>query len=147
MVKGMNGQLSLEGDFVVITRKGLLGTYSRLGDAKIPVDKISYIQMKKPSLTNGYVNFVMPGSSEVKNIEEAGKDQNCVILNPGQYKKFLPLKDEIESKMNSASKAAPNVTVQAASGADEILKLKQLLDAGILTQEEFDKKKAQLLGI
>jgi len=33
------------------------------------------------------------------------------------------------------------------SVADEILKLKGLLDAGILTQDEFDQKKAQLLNL
>ncbi|MFJ6264444.1 SHOCT domain-containing protein [Lysinibacillus xylanilyticus] len=33
------------------------------------------------------------------------------------------------------------------SAADEILKFKQLLDEGILTQEEYDAKKKQLLGI
>ncbi|AVK98993.1 SHOCT domain-containing protein [Lysinibacillus sphaericus] len=31
--------------------------------------------------------------------------------------------------------------------ADEIRELKDLLDDGILTQEEFDAKKKQLLGI
>ena len=31
--------------------------------------------------------------------------------------------------------------------ADEIRKFKGLLDAGIITQEEFDAKKKQLLGI
>ncbi len=33
------------------------------------------------------------------------------------------------------------------SAADEILKFKQLLDQGIITQEEFDAKKKQLLGL
>lgn len=33
------------------------------------------------------------------------------------------------------------------SAADEIRKFKDLLDSGAITQEEFDKKKAQLLGI
>ena len=33
------------------------------------------------------------------------------------------------------------------STADEILKFKNLLDAGIITQEEFDKKKKELLNI
>ena len=36
---------------------------------------------------------------------------------------------------------------QAVSAADEILKFKQLLDAGVITQEEFNAKKAQLLGL
>ena len=34
----------------------------------------------------------------------------------------------------------------ATSAADEILKFKNLLDAGIITQDEFEKKKQQLLG-
>lgn len=33
------------------------------------------------------------------------------------------------------------------SAADEILKYKQLLDAGAITQEEFDAKKKQLLNL
>lgn len=33
------------------------------------------------------------------------------------------------------------------SGADEIKKYKELLDSGIITQEEFDAKKKQLLGL
>ena len=32
------------------------------------------------------------------------------------------------------------------STADELLKFKNLLDQGVITQEEFDKKKTQLLG-
>ncbi len=36
---------------------------------------------------------------------------------------------------------------EAFSSADEILKLKQLLDAGVLTQDEFDAKKRQILGL
>lgn len=37
--------------------------------------------------------------------------------------------------------------IQANSNADEIKKYKSLLDEGILTQEEFDAKKKELLGI
>ena len=33
------------------------------------------------------------------------------------------------------------------SAADEILKFKNLADAGIITQEEFEQKKQQLLGL
>jgi predicted Zn-dependent peptidase len=34
-----------------------------------------------------------------------------------------------------------------ASNADELKKFKELLDAGVITQEEFDAKKKQLLGL
>ena len=35
----------------------------------------------------------------------------------------------------------------AVSGADELKKYKDLLDSGVITQEEFDAKKKQLLGL
>lgn len=46
------------------------------------------------------------------------------------------------------TKKKENVSVQnnATSVADEILKFKNLLDMGAITQEEFEKKKSELLG-
>ena len=38
-------------------------------------------------------------------------------------------------------------TTKELSAADEILKFKNLLDSGVITQEEFDAKKKQLLGL
>lgn len=40
-----------------------------------------------------------------------------------------------------------NVPSRGVSAADELMKFKELLDAGVLTQEEFDAKKKQLLGL
>ena len=42
---------------------------------------------------------------------------------------------------------AQNSADPATSGMDELKKLKELLDMGIVTQEEFDAKKKQLLGL
>lgn len=48
-----------------------------------------------------------------------------------------------------ANQAAPSTAAAPAtpSAADEIMKFKQLLDAGVITQDEFDSKKKQLLGL
>jgi len=46
----------------------------------------------------------------------------------------------------AAQQAVPQTVVQQTSAADEILKYKQLLDAGVITQNEFDAKKQQLIG-
>ena len=48
---------------------------------------------------------------------------------------------------NENTHSAETSTFQTASQADEILKYKQLLDSGVISQEEFDAKKKQLLGI
>lgn len=53
---------------------------------------------------------------------------------------MLIVAEEDQATSQTATEAQP-------SAADEIIKFKQLLDAGILTQEEFDVKKKQLLGI
>jgi len=37
--------------------------------------------------------------------------------------------------------------IQQTSAADELRKFKELLDMGVITQEEFDAKKKQLLGL
>ena len=55
-------------------------------------------------------------------------------------------------KAEAAKKAvapapAPAAPASVSEAADDLLKLKELLDAGILTQEEFDAKKKQLLGL
>nr|WP_325305280.1 SHOCT domain-containing protein [uncultured Dysosmobacter sp.] len=48
---------------------------------------------------------------------------------------------EIESAKQTQTASAP------ASSADEIKKFKELLDMGVITQEEFDAKKKHLLGL
>ncbi len=54
---------------------------------------------------------------------------------------------EITAEEAAKIKAASTVPVQAASNADELKKFKELLDSGIITQEDFDAKKKQLLGL
>lgn len=68
-------------------------------------------------------------------------DYRFLVLNPpAEFPVFL---DEcIEEQKDEAPQTAP---IQNA--ADEILKYKQLLDCGAITQEEFEIKKKQLLGL
>jgi len=63
----------------------------------------------------------------------------------------LALKNLLEKKIHEAKTGAKTIKVEgggpALSTADELLKFKQMLDAGIITQDEFDTKKKQLLGL
>ena len=52
------------------------------------------------------------------------------------------IKDICKEKKSEAT-----VVVQQVSGANELLMYKQLLDQGIITQEEFEAKKKQILGL
>ena len=57
------------------------------------------------------------------------------------------INDAISAYKRSQKAPAASVVVQnAASAADELRKFKELMDMGVITQEEFNQKKKQLLG-
>lgn len=67
-----------------------------------------------------------------------------------QAKKCQELLDVLRQNkiLNRINKAATTTApTPSVSPADELKKYKELLDSGILTQEEFDTKKKQLLGL
>lgn len=55
--------------------------------------------------------------------------------------------DLVEITAEEAKNVPAQQNAPAASAMDELKKLKELLDMGIVTQEEFDAKKKQLLGL
>ena len=59
---------------------------------------------------------------------------------------YVEIKKAFEDYKATPIETTTNAIPQA-SGADEIKKYKELLDMGIITQEEFDAKKKQLLGL
>lgn len=113
------------------------------GEKSIPIKSITAIQFKEPGLTTGYVQFAYSGSSETKGGSmSAVKDENSITFVKKELAKARELVELIESKRHSESSS-----ISPSSSADELLKFKELLDAGVLTQEEFDAKKKQLLGL
>lgn len=114
------------------------------GEKSIPLKSITAIQFKEPKLTTGYIQFAYSGSSETKGgTMSAVKDENTITFIKSELELARELVDLIESKRHE-NKSEP---IQQISAADELIKYKGLLDAGVLTQEEFDAKKKQLLGI
>lgn len=54
---------------------------------------------------------------------------------------------ERQKVKNEVGSRGINNATQTQSSADELKKFKDLLDSGVITQEEFDAKKKQLLGL
>ena len=55
--------------------------------------------------------------------------------------------DITDEEFKQMQETAEKPATTAISAADELKKFKELLDAGVITQEEFDAKKKQLLGL
>lgn len=139
--------LTINDNSLSIRRKGALNlmTQGLKGEKTIPLKSITSVQIKKPGLTNGYIQFSLPGGNESKGgVFKATQDENTIMFSKKYYNDMLELKQSIESIVFDGGKAT---TAQATSSADEILKFKKLLDESIITQEEFDAKKKELLGL
>lgn len=60
---------------------------------------------------------------------------------------FIDIKKAMDAYKEAESNAATTGTTAAVSQAEELMKFKELFDSGVITQEEFEAKKKQLLGI
>ena len=138
-------------DCVSFTPKGMLGFFSRgvAGERKIFYKDIASIQFKDSSqLLSGFIEFYVIGhlTKQGGGLFAGTSNENRFTF----YHKFLPLmyeiKDYVQSKINSINNQQTTV-INPTSGTDELRKFKQLLDEGIISQEEFDTKKKQILGL
>lgn len=98
----------------------------------LPLDMTSVVGVTR--ITKGVV--VATSSGRIKFMYLANASEIHSIINN-------LLIDRQESNRNSSI----NTTKQDISNADELIKFKKLLDSGIISQEEFEAKKKQLLGI
>lgn len=139
---------------ITIRRKGVLNLMNQglKGEKSIPFSSISAVQLKKPGITSGYIQFSLLGGNESRGgVTAAVKDENSVMIaGKDEYEAMLELKDFIELKMlerNQSQQVNAQPTNLEKSPVDQVKELKELLDMGIITQAEFDLKKNELLGL
>ncbi|GEO58516.1 MULTISPECIES: DUF4429 domain-containing protein [Companilactobacillus] len=159
-VKGTNGQITADNEKVVISRKGFLGhiTQGFKGDRTIYYTDIKSVEFKKATIwMNGYIQFITNAelatqkkSGVLHSSTEAIKDPNIVVFRAfkkemvtDSQKIYNFIMNEIDSYKHSNSSSD---AIQLSS-ADEITKFKKLLDENVITQDEFDKKKNELLNL
>lgn len=147
--------LSVYEDCVSITPKGFLGFASKgmAGERKIFYKDISSVQFKPSTkLLSGFIEFYFAGH----NTQKQGGGLFAGTNNDNRFtfhNKFLPdmvkINDYIQEKINNPTQTQNTTTTQSQdnNAIEQIKQLKQLLDEGIITQEEFDAKKKQLLGL
>jgi hypothetical protein len=147
--KGHNGQVTVSGDWLTIERKGLGRVGHSKGDRRIPIANIQAVQMRPAgALANGFIKFTIPGSPELRGgLKDATSDENAVVFTKKHQAEFDTLRSVIEEYISARLNPghAPAAT-EAVDHADQISKLAALRDQGILSGEEFDAKKAEILS-
>ena len=117
---------------LIVTDKRVYGTAIFSKRVDLPLDMISAVgtsAFKGIAVTtsSGAIKFVF-----IKNCDAIHKEiSNLLLKRQTENKSAQPVKQEVIQQSN----------------ADELKKFKDLLDQGIISQEEFDAKKKQLLGL
>ena len=111
---------------------------------------------------NAYLNHMKAGSVELQDVHSISLGNGTTTSSP--YVKFETKNDnytlhtfcnirKIKIKLEEAIRNAKSgqqpsgETTSPLDSANAIIKFKELLDSGIISQEEFDAKKKQLLGL
>lgn len=149
--KSSHNEVILDDDFIAITASCFTNGYLKgvTGTKNIALDEIAGIEFKEPDITVGYFQLIIKGTLEARGgVFESIYDENTVTFTRSEREMALEIKEFIENHKRNKNKPQEHVTSDAQfSVADEILKFKQLLDMGVITQEEFDKKKKELLDM
>ncbi|MGM0199692.1 DUF4429 domain-containing protein [Enterococcus sp. DIV1314a] len=142
--------ISVTPETITITRKGLLNYLNQgiKGDKTIPIRNITAVQLKKPGMTNGYIQFSVLGGNESRGgLSAATQDENTVMFANKYWDQIQSLKTFIEKTQLRMHQSPATTQTAGPTDAEQILAFKNLLDQGIITQEEFNAKKAQILGL
>lgn len=146
--KGVNGTLIVTDTGITIhrgKRGALFGNATQRGDKTIPYSMLSAVQLQKGGLIQrqGYIRFSFIGGTESKGMTRysIARDENSLLFASSKNKQFLEAKQLIEASMGKPAQQS------AQSGLDELDKLAKLKEQGVITQEEFEAKKKQLLGL
>lgn len=146
--------ITADDEKVTVEHRGLrsLANHGGTGSQSIPYSSIANIDYKEPGLTRGHI-IVTPMSGNQHGGGFGGLDpiyagsawgkKNAIIFG----KKHKEEMDKLVNFINKKISEAHSNNGSAVSSADEIAKFKKLLDDGTITQEEFDAKKKQLLGL
>lgn len=124
-----------------------------IGGKRINFDEITAIQYREPDGTvGGFMQFAYPGAIQSKGgALDKMSDENTFPIVGYLADEAREIYEFIEKRRNEIKRdkeepEAP-VVIQEKSPAEQIKEFKELLDLEIITQEEFDAKKKQLLGL
>ena len=148
-IDGVRGRhLDVYEDKVVITTKVTIGSLltGNVSDGEKTIyycDAIG-VQFKKSGIQIRYLQ-IETASSQMNNRNNNFFNENSFTFDTTKVsnEEMMEIADYVKQRINEIK----NNTGTAFSAADELTKFKGLLDAGVISQEEFDAKKKQLLNL
>lgn len=158
---GRSGQMEFDGRSVTITHDGFTARSmhgSGQGSKVIPISSITAVQFKPAtSWTLGFIQLSIGGEmarsyrptslSGIARNTDIAKDENAILFAKVVTYDFQDMADAIRAAIDSRNAIPISPQLIVADGPmEQITKLGDLLNSGLITQDEFDSKKALILS-
>ena len=143
--KGILGSITFDGQWVTIAKRGF-GPAMK-GARRLNILQISSITLKPAThLVNGYIQFTLAGTTAA-NVRQTGRpkpeDPDAVSFRHKDNDRFQQLQQAVESAIATAMRPdVPRIDI-----ADQLQKLADLRDHGVINDHEFQTQKAKLLSL
>lgn len=119
------------------------------GEHSIPLSQIVSVIVKKPGLTsNGLIHIqtvASQGTSATKTKIEYSMDMNTVFFTKSSYQEALAFKDAIENAITKQNESP--ASVEPSNLTSQLKELKELLEQGFISKDDYEKKKNSILGL
>ena len=125
----------------------VFGTSVTQGEKTIYYKDAIGVQYKPSSIADGYIQVETAAGGVTSSSSQYGGENSIQFSGKERNAEAETIVNFIKNKIEEIKNAPVGGVVQQVSPAEELKKFKELLDAGIITQEEFDAKKKELLGI
>lgn len=125
----------------------VFGTSVTQGEKAIYYKDAIGIQYKPSSIADGYIQVETAAGGVTSSSSQYGGENSIQFSGKERNAEAEIIVNFIKNKIEEIKNAPVGGVVQQVSPAEELKKFKELLDDGIITQEEFDAKKKELLGI
>jgi hypothetical protein len=155
--KAYDAKVSFDGQNVAFrwSWTGASSAKWKAGDQSYPVDALSGIEWRSPEVFEGHLRLLPRDPGKDAQPGQADQDPAAVVfgLGYGPVHESLPFAAAVLAAVRSAQPATASAAAPAAAPrrdpadiADRIRHLGELHEAGLVTDEEFAAKKAELLA-
>ena len=148
-LNGGKAIITINDNILTISRPGIMSKIAHgfTGDKTLLINQISAVQFKPVKIARGFIQFILAGSKEAKaSIIVGNTDENIIYFEPSfNNKKVNEQALEIKNYIEQYNTQKETTVLKEEDKYDKLSKLKKLLDDNVITQEEFEIEKRNLL--
>jgi Short C-terminal domain len=150
VAKGSTGEIWASPGGVVIRRHGVkaLLRYGNVAELRIPIEEVAAAQFKPAGIAPGWLRLAAHDESDPRfDTRSSSRDPYMMEFSPQQQPAFERLRRLIEQYIADSQRYVPITNhPDSTDVAAQIKRLVQLREQGMLSEDEFNQQKRQLMS-